>query len=497
MASSGEVITIHIGQAGCQVGHRAWELFCHEHAVSPDGRRDEKSKFYNNDETYESFFSETSSGQNVPRSIFVDTDPSTKNSILASKYKGLYHPSSLLAYNQDCKNNFFEGRSMATHFKIKEDVMDRVRLAVDLCTNLQGFFVFHAFGGGTGSGLGVDVLFDLHDQFDKKVIFQPLVYPSAQFSSCIVEPYNCVFATHYTRDVVDISMMLDNEAAYRMCQKNLSIPNPDFKHVNRLISQCVSACTTSLRYQSQLNATLSEIVTNLVPTQHFRYALVSLSPVRAPDKGHHEHFSTGEIITDLFEPRNLLCDCGEYLKLNRYLSAVLLLRGRESNRVKEGSKEMTASSPPSSDGDVPIEAGNVMAALTRLLNPGTHRSPVRFVPWLQSGFKVGLVGVPPGNPEGFMAESKRQGAMLGNSTAVRQLFVRQYTKFLKLFYRRAYVWQFLEANGEIDLFYEAREGVRQIITHYEELLVKCAEEENEKQPEPVFRVEGRTNLSLA
>ena len=26
-------------------------------------------------------------------------------------------------------------------------------------------------------------------------------------------------------------------------------------------------------------------------------------------------------------------------------------------------------------------------------------------------------------------------------------------RFLKLFYRRAYVWQFLEANGEIDSFY--------------------------------------------
>ena len=31
-------------------------------------------------------------------------------------------------------------------------------------------------------------------------------------------------------------------------------------------------------------------------------------------------------------------------------------------------------------------------------------------------------------------------------------------RFLKLFYRRAYVWQFLEANGDNDSFYEARDG---------------------------------------
>lgn len=43
--------------------------------------------------------------------------------------------------------------------------------------------------------------------------------------------------------------------------------------------------------------------------------------------------------------------------------------------------------------------------------------------------QVGLVGKPPCNVEGDnMAKTKRQGAMLGNSTAVRQLFVRQYTK---------------------------------------------------------------------
>jgi len=55
-----------------------------------------------------------------------------------------------------------------------------------------------------------------------------------------------------------------------------------------------------------------------------------------------------------------------------------------------------------------------------------------------------------------MAECDRQGALIGNTTAVRQIFVRQYAKFLKLFYRQSHVWQFLEANGELDMFVEAR-----------------------------------------
>lgn len=32
-----EVINIHIGQAGLQVGAACWELFCLEHGIKPDG----------------------------------------------------------------------------------------------------------------------------------------------------------------------------------------------------------------------------------------------------------------------------------------------------------------------------------------------------------------------------------------------------------------------------------------------------------------------------
>ena len=44
--------------------------------------------------------------------------------------------------------------------------------------------------------------------------------------------------------------------------------------------------------------------------------------------------------------------------------------------------------------------------------------------------EVGLVGVPPCivDDDKCMAKTERNGAMLGNSTAVRQLFVRQYCK---------------------------------------------------------------------
>ena len=33
-----EVISIHIGQAGVQMGNACWELYCLEHGIHPDGQ---------------------------------------------------------------------------------------------------------------------------------------------------------------------------------------------------------------------------------------------------------------------------------------------------------------------------------------------------------------------------------------------------------------------------------------------------------------------------
>lgn len=109
---------------------------------------------------------------------------------------------------------------------------------------------------------------------------------------------------------MDLGLVLDNQAAYRMCKENLKIKSPSFLHLNRIIAQMVSATTTSLRFETQLNASLDEIVTNLVPEPKFRYPIMSLSPVRHPSRAKHENFATKEIITDLFDEKNFLADVG-------------------------------------------------------------------------------------------------------------------------------------------------------------------------------------------
>ncbi|KAI9225585.1 MAG: Tubulin/FtsZ [Piptocephalis tieghemiana] len=67
-----ECISVHIGQAGVQIGNSCWELYCLEHGISPDGTMDANAQ---GDDSFSTFFSETGAGKHVPRTVFVDLEP--------------------------------------------------------------------------------------------------------------------------------------------------------------------------------------------------------------------------------------------------------------------------------------------------------------------------------------------------------------------------------------------------------------------------------------
>ena len=63
----------------------------------------------------------------------------------------------------------------------------------------------------------------------------------------MVEPYNSILATHSSMENCDVAFLVDNEAIYDLCQRNLSVTRPSYNNLNRLISQIVSSITASLR----------------------------------------------------------------------------------------------------------------------------------------------------------------------------------------------------------------------------------------------------------
>jgi tubulin alpha len=249
---------------------------------------------------FSTFFSETSSGKYVPRSLYIDLEPNVIDEVRTGKYRELFHPETMITGKEDAASNCEYSDSMLSRFdnmclkdarghytvgKEKIDIiLDKVRRLADNCSGLQGFFVFHSFGGGTGSGLGALLLEHLSTDYGKKSKLEFCVYPAPQLANSVVEPYNSVLTTHTTLEHADCSFMVrrlmllsceppmmshsfqvDNEAIFGICKKYLGISQPSFTNLNRLIAQVVSSITVSLRFTGSLNVDLNEFQTNLVP----------------------------------------------------------------------------------------------------------------------------------------------------------------------------------------------------------------------------------------
>merc|ERR1712093_224263 len=277
-----EVISIHVGQAGCQLGNACWELYTLEHGLSPDGRIE--SPDGKSDDGMSTFFSETGAGKYVPRSIYVDLEPNVVDEVRTGKYRSLFHPETLVTGKEDAANNYARG-----HYTVGKElidtVLDRLRKLADACSGLQGFIVFHSFGGGTGSGFGALLLERLSTDYGKKSKLEFAVYPSPRMSSSVVEPYNSVLTTHTTLEHVDCS----------------------------------------LRFDGALNVDLNEFQTNLVPFPRIHFPLATYSPIISAEKALHEQNSIAEMTFACFEPNNQMVTCDP--RHGKYMACCLLYRG--------------------------------------------------------------------------------------------------------------------------------------------------------------------------
>ncbi|XP_010019482.1 PREDICTED: tubulin alpha-8 chain-like, partial [Nestor notabilis] len=104
-----ECISIHVGQAGVQIGNACWELFCLEHGIQPDGTFKDVQDKLNNDDSFTTFFNETGTGKHVPRAVMVDLEPSVVDEVRAGTFRELFHPEQLITGKEDAANNYARG----------------------------------------------------------------------------------------------------------------------------------------------------------------------------------------------------------------------------------------------------------------------------------------------------------------------------------------------------------------------------------------------------
>jgi len=431
-----ECINIHLGQAGCQIGSACWQLYGHEHGIGADGMLSGGSS----DIDLSSFYNETGSGKYVPRSIFVDLEPSVIDEIRMGENKKLFHPNNLIKGKEDAANNFARG-----HYTIGKDILDevieKVRREVDNTESPQGFFLFHSFGGGTGSGFAALLQERLSVEFPKKIKLDFAVYPAPQTSTAVVEPYNSILTTHAAMEHADVTFLVDNDAVFNICKTKLDVDNASYRELNQLIAQVVSSVTASLRFEGKLNVDLNEFQTNLVPYPRIHFPLASYAPIISASKSDHEKHSVAELTNALFEPANQMVVCDP--RHGKYMACCVLYRGDVA----------------------PQDVNKVIANLK------TKRT-IQFVDWVPTGFKIGYnnesMTVVPGSN---MAKVKRSCAMLSNTTAVSAAWSRLDAKFDLMYAKRAFIHWYVGEGMEEGEFAEAREDLAALEKDYEELLL--------------------------
>jgi tubulin alpha len=450
-----EIISLHIGQAGIQVGNACWELFCLEHGIGPDGMfaspSDTNSSTLACDEndSHSTFFSRNGSAKAVPRAVYVDLEPTVVDEVRVGAYRQLFHPDSLISGKEDAANNFARG-----HYTIGKDMIDlilhRIRRIADNCTSIQGFLLFHSVGGGTGSGLASLLLERLSADYGKQSKLAFTVYPSPEVSTSVVEPYNCVLSAHALMEHTDVSVLLDNEAIYDICTQKLGIERPSYVNLNRLVAQVISSMTASLRFDGALNVDLCEFQTNLVPYPRIHAMLSSYSPVICAENAFHERLAIKDLTQDLFKPGTMMAKCDP--RHGKYMACCIMFRGDTT----------------------PSEVCQAVHAVHVNRN-------VQFVDWSPTGFKCGINYQPPSVvPGGDMAKVQRAASMISNSTAIIETYARVNHKFDMMYAKRAFVHWYVGEGMEEGEFSEAREDLAALEKDYEEITCDTpAEDESE------------------
>ncbi|KAH8919955.1 alpha1 tubulin [Atractiella rhizophila] len=433
-----QVVSLHVGQAGCQLGSSVWELLLLEHGITTTGKLKEALPF--GDPSL--FFNETRDAKYVPRAAFMDLEPSVVDTVRKGDFKGLFHPDDLVSGPEDAASNYARGHYTVGR-NLVDTAMDRVRKLAEACDGMQGFLMFNSFGGGTGSGFGSLLLEKLANDYGKISRLQFGIYPSKGRSNSVVEPYNAVLTTHTTMEHVDVSFLIDNEAVYDLCRARLNAKLPGMQNVNRLIAQAVSSVTSSIRFEGALNVDLSEFQTNLVPFPRIHYPLMSYAPLLPENNAAHERNSVSEMIAACF-------DSNSYMNVRavegRYMSCALLFRGDV----------------------VPRDANAAVANIKT-------RKTIRFVDWSPTGFKLGLCASPPTHIG--MAPVTRSLCMLSNSTSILSAWRNLDEKFDRLYSKRAFVHWYVGEGMEEGEFGEAREDLAALEKDYEEVAAEVEEKE--------------------
>lgn len=423
-----EIVHVQIGQCGNQIGTRFWEVISQEHGINPQGnvasqdqnKLDRLIVYYNVAIKNEKY---------VPRSVMVDLEPGTMDTIKSGEYGDLFRPDNFVFGQNGAGNNWAKGH-YTEGAELVDQVLEIIRKESENCDCLQGFQVTHSLGGGTGSGMGTLVISKIREEFPDRIMNSFSVFPSPKVSDTVVEPYNATLSIHQLLENTDETFCIDNEALYEICFKTLKLTQPSYPDLNNIISSVMSGVTTSLRFPGQLNADLRKLAVNMVPFPRLHFFISGFAPLSAPSVQQYRAVSVAELTNQMFDAKNMLSACDP--RHGRYLTVAAIFRGNVS--MKDVDDQM--------------------------LHMQTKNSS-HFVEWIPNNVKTAVCDVP---PKGHSMAA----TFIGNSTAIQEIFKRVSEQFTAMFRRKAFLHWYTGEGMDESEFTEAESNMRDLNNEYQQ-----------------------------
>ena len=165
----GEIVTIHVGQCGNQIGARFLDL--------AEKESDLKNLIFSNQ-------------SGLPRSVLVDMECGVLNRVC--RLRKFDTDRQVVSDVSGSGNNWAVG-----HYcygpQYVERIADCIRHQLEQCDRLDSLHLFASASGGTGSGLGSFILELLSDEKFSKIC--TVVFPSIGANDVVTSPYNAVLTT--------------------------------------------------------------------------------------------------------------------------------------------------------------------------------------------------------------------------------------------------------------------------------------------------------------
>lgn len=392
------------------------------------------------------FFYQADDEHYIPRAILIDLEPRVINTIQTGPYARLFNPENVFldAEGGGAGNNWGTGYTQGE--AVRETILEMIDREADGSDSLEGFLFTHSIAGGTGSGMGSNILEQLNDRFPKKIVQTYSVFPAGVSDTgatggsgdVVVQPYNSVLTLKRLVLNADSVVVLDNAALDRIAVDRLHIASPTHTQINEIVSTVMAASTSTLRYPGYMNNDLIGLVSSLIPTPRCHFLMTAYTPLSLSTAAASVRKTTVlDVMRRLLDPKNTMVGCD--LRRGCFTSVLNIIQGE-------------------------VDPTQVHKALQRI----RQRKLASFIPWGPASIQVALSKRSPH----VDSAHRVTGLMMANHTGIRSLFRSLAQTYDKMRKRGTYLQHFRKVpmfSDSLDEFDSSREVVEQLIEEYKAL----------------------------